>query len=142
MRWIEYDNAEKEKERLEKIIRENPEHANAHYQLGTVYAYWLDFARARECAEKAIELGRQNILFWAFFAYVCAKNNDDQDAIEALTKLIELNADNDDYYVDVAIAAECGMDNELAWHQIEKLRNASKEEIAKKLEEWLVDPRR
>ncbi|MCD5390569.1 hypothetical protein LR007_01700 [candidate division NPL-UPA2 bacterium] len=137
MRWIEYDEPEKEKERIEKVISENPNDANAHYELGTVYAYF-DFARARECAEKAIELDPENILFWAFFAYACANNGADQDAIEALTKLIELGADTDDYYVDMATAAECGMDNELAWHQIEELRNSGKEEVAKKLEKWLI----
>lgn len=78
------------------MVSENPKDANAHYELGTVYDCLLSFVRAKECSEKAIELEPGNTLFWAFFAYACAKNGDDQDAIEALAKLIELGADKDD----------------------------------------------
>ena len=139
MRWVDLDQPDEEKERLKKLVCESPDNANAHYELGTAYACLLDFARAKECCEKAINLDPRNISFWAFFAFASAKNGDDQDAIEALTTLVELDADDGNYHVDLAIDAEFGMDNELVWHQIENLKNSGKERIAKKLRKWLID---
>lgn len=140
MRWVDFDHPEEEKKRLKKIVCKSPDNANAHYELGTAYAYLLDFDKAKESCQEAIELEPGNISFHAFYAFASAKNGNDQDAIEALTTLIELGADEGDYYVDLAIDAECRMDNELVWHKIEDLRNSGKERIAKKLRKWLINP--
>lgn len=140
MRWVDFEHPEEEGKRLKKIVRKSPDNANAHYELGTLYAYLLDFDKAKECCEKVIELEPRNISFWAFFAFASAKNGDDQEAIETLTTLVELGADDDNYYVDLALDAEFGMDDELVWHKIEDLRNSGKERIAKKLWKWLINP--
>ena len=139
MRWRDFDNPEEEKRRLEGIVRKNPDNADAHYELGTTYAYLLAFAKAKECCEKAIKLESRNISFWAFLAFAGAKNGHDQDAIEALTRLAELGADESDYHVELAIDAEFGMDDELVWHQIENLKHSGKGPVAEKLQRWLID---
>ena len=143
MRWGDFDDYEKleeEIERREKVARENPKDANAYYELGVAYEYVHDWARAKECADKAIELEPKNILFQAFLAFVSMYTEDHQDAVDAISTLIELGADSGDYYVELACSVADGIDEELIWHRIEELRNAGKEQVAKKLEEWVINP--
>ena len=143
MRWLDekdFEDPEAESQRLAKIVREDPKDPKAWYALGALYACFLEFPKAIECSQEAAQLEPTNTLYHALLAYASANNGDDQDAIEALARLAELGAEDDDYYVELAICAECGVDNELVWHKIMDLRNSGKDSVAKKLEQWLLNP--
>jgi len=140
MHWQEFDNPEKEKERLEKALSENPADANACYELGTVYAYVHDWATAKEFCDKAIGLDPKNITYHACRSFVNSHLEEHGEAIEDLVTIIELGGDESDYYVDVAQGAQRGMDKEYAVSRVVDLRKEGKDRIAGKLEEWLIKP--
>lgn len=141
MSWVNSACPEKEKAMLKKLIRKNPGNADAHYRLGGIYTHPSEnLAKAKECCEKAINLEPKNIYFRALSAFINAKNGDDWNAIGGLVTLIELDAKEDDYYIELAIDTEYGMDNELVWCKVLELINSGREQTAKKLLDWLIHP--
>ena len=140
MRWQEFDNPEIEKARLEKKIEENPNDAQAYYELGTVHEYFRDWTMAKELSDKAIRLDPKNITYYAFRSFVNSCLGENEDAIEDLITIIEMGGDESDYYVDRAQDAQCWMDEEYVLLKIADFRKAGKGRIADKLEEWLLKP--
>ncbi len=141
MRWDEFSEPDKEIKLCQDALDKDPGDADAHYKLGTVYAYLSDFDKAMECCKKAVALKPQSITFLAFYSYLCTETEDHNGAIEALIELIELGADESDYHVDVAQEAQCGMDKEYAMLKAHSLRSEEgKDSVANKLEEWLLTP--
>ncbi len=100
MEWNDaIEDPEKEKARLEKIISENPNNAEEHYGLGTVYEYMRgegSILKAIECCEKAIVIEPDNMTYLAFLIYLTL-NFDDQKAFDTMTNFIELGPDESDY---------------------------------------------
>ncbi len=79
------------------------------------------------------------MLFRAFLAFAYAKGGHDQSALEALTVQIEMGADSCDYYVELAIDAEMGMDDDLATKHVKHLKNIGKPDVAATLHEWMLE---
>ena len=142
MRWAEFDDPDKEKARLEIIVAANPADANAYYKLAAVHTSLLDFTKAIEFCEKAITLDPKNVTYRALSSYAHTEIEDHNQAIEDLVTIIELGADESDYYVDMAQGEQRGMDKEYALLTSVGLREEGRGKIADKLEEWLVRPLR
>ena len=140
MRWQEYDDPGKQKELLEESFRQNRSAAHVCYELGSVYAYMYDWAAAKELCDNAVELDPTSIIYRAFRSYVNSHLEEHGEAIRDLVAVIELGGDETDYYVDMAQAAQCGLDKECALRNVTNLRNDGKNRAADKLEEWLVKP--
>ena len=140
MRWQEFENPKVEKARLEKSIKENPNDAQAYYELGVVCEYIHDWATAKELCNKAIELDPKNITYHAFRVFLNSNLEEHEEAIEDLITIIELGGDESDYYVDMAQGAQRGMDKEYAVSKVVDLRREGKDRIADKLEKWLIAP--
>ena len=138
MRWIDFENPDKEKEQFEKRIKENPNDAQAYYGLGTVHEYARDWTTAKELSDKAISLDPKNITYHAFRSFVNSCLGENEDAIEDLISVVELGGDKSDYYVDRAQDAQCGMDKEYAFLKIIDYRKAGNGRVADQLEKWLL----
>ncbi len=141
MRWDEFKEPESEIKSCQDALDKDPSDADAYYKLGTVYAYLSNFDKAMECCKKAVALKSKSITFLAFYSYLCTETEDHVEAIHTLIELIELGADESNYYVDVAQEAQCGMDKEYAMLKALSLRREEgKDSVADKLEEWLLTP--
>lgn len=143
MEWNDsIENPEKEKSRLEKIISENPNDAEAHYKLGEVYEFMRGEGgglKAMECCEKAIAIDSVNTTYLAFLFYLTL-NFDDQKAFDTLAKFIELWPDEGDYYTERVIDELGCVNVEFALKYIENLRKEDKEEVAHTMERWIWNP--
>ena len=142
MRWAEFDDPEQEKEKIEKILKENPNDASAYYNLAAVHASVRDFVTTIELCEKAIDLDPKNVTYRALHSFAYTNIEEHGKAIEELVVIIELGTYESDYYVDVAQGAQRGMDKEYAVSKVVDLRKEGKARIADKLEEWLIKPYR
>ena len=138
MRWQEFDNPEEEQKLLKEMIRKNPKDSKAYYDLGTVWAYMFTFDLTIECCERAIALDPKNTTYHAFISYVSTKIGDNKRAIDELATIIELGEDESDYYVDVALGEQKGVDRNLAEKKISLIRQIGKDQVADKLQEWLL----
>ena len=132
MRWEEFDNPEQEKVKREKILKENPNDASAYYNLAVVHASMRDFPTAIELCEKAIDRDSKNVKYHALCSFAHTNIEEHGKAIEELVAIIELGADESDYYVDVAQGAQAGMDKEYAVSKVVDLRKEGKDRIADK----------
>ena len=138
MRWQDFDNPEEEKACLEKKIKDNPNDANAYYELGTVYEYMHDWAMAKEFCDKAISLNPKNITHYAFRAFVNCYLGESEEAINDLVTVIELGGDESDYYIELAIGVVAGIDTKYVLLTAMDLRKVGKPAVADKLEAWLM----
>lgn len=142
MRWQEFDNPEKEKERLEDKLNDDPNDASVYYELGAVFESMRDLDAAKWYCDRAIDLDPKGITYYAFRAFVNTQLEEHEEAIADLVTIIELGGDESDYYVDMARGAQRGMDKEYAVSKVVDLRKEGKDRIADKLEEWLIKPYR
>jgi len=140
MRWIDFEDSEAEKERLEKKIKENPDDAQAYYELGTVYEYLRAWTTSKEFCDKALKIDPKNVMYHAFHSFVNTHLEEHEEAIYDLITVIELGGDESDYYVDMAQGAQRGQDKEYAVLMVVDLRKEGRDKIADKLEEWLLKP--
>lgn len=91
MRWEEYDDDEKEVERAQERIKNNPKDAFAYYKLGMVYEGIWESEAAYESCKKAIEIDPDGALFHIFCAYLLSrKDGCDIEAVDEIVKAIEL----------------------------------------------------
>jgi len=130
---------EKEKLQLEKLIKENPDDAEAHYKLAEVYGNMNDNDKAIECCEKAISLNPYNSLYFAFFFFL-NHNFNQQKAFDALVEFIELVPDEGDCYTERVIDELGCVDSKFALEYIAKLRTQDKEYVAHTIERWIWNP--
>ena len=142
MRWAEFEDPEQEKVKMEKLLKENPKDASAYYNLAVVYASMRDFFTAIELCEKAIDLDPRNAIYRALHSFAYTNIGEHGKAIEELVVIIELGTYESDYYVDIAQAAQRGMDKEYAVSKVVDLRKEGKTRISDKIEEWLIKPYR
>ncbi len=138
MKWHDFEHPKEDKARLEARVKENPGEAKAQYEMATMHAYMLNFTTALELCEIATNLEPKNVTYYAFRSFIYTKLEDHGQAIEDLVTIIELGADESDYYVDVAQDAQDRMDQEYAVSKVVDLRKEGKDRIADKLEEWLI----
>ena len=139
MRWHDFEHSKEDKARLEAKVKESPGEAKAQYEMATMHAYMLDFTTALELCEIAMNLEPKNVTYHAFRSFVYTNLEEHGRAIEDLVTIIELGADETDYYVDVARDAQVGMDKEYAVSKVVDLRKEGKDQVADKLEEWLIN---
>jgi tetratricopeptide (TPR) repeat protein len=140
MEWNDaIEDPKKEKLRLEQIIKEDPNDAEAHYELATVYENIHDDAKAIEYCEKAIALDPDKALYLAFLIFLTI-SFDAQKAFDALARFIDLGPDEGDYYTERVIDELGCIDEEFALEYIANLRTQGKEEIAHTMERWIWNP--
>jgi tetratricopeptide (TPR) repeat protein len=140
MEWKEFDSPQKEIRRLVILLKKNPKDAAAWYDLATAYASLYDFGNAIECGTKAVELDDQSALYRAFLVYAFLRDGQDQSAVDSLVKLVELNPDESDYYIELVIDSLYAINEEVALMKIQQLRGAGRESVAHTIERWIWNP--
>jgi tetratricopeptide (TPR) repeat protein len=140
MQWKDFDNPQKEIRRLVSHLEGNPQDATAWYDLATAYAGLYDYSSAVECCQKAVELEEKNVLFRAFQVYANLQDGQHKNALGALVKLIELDPDDSDYYVERVIDSLYALDEKMALAKIQELRDAGREAVAHTIERWIWNP--
>ena len=140
MEWNDsIEDPEKEKLRLEKLIKEKPDDAEAYYQLAEVCENINDDAKAIEYCEKAIALDPNKTLYLAFLVFLTVRM-DEQKALDTLTSFIERSPDESDYYTERVIDELAYIDVKFALQYIANLRAQNKEYVAHKMEGWIWNP--
>ena len=140
MEWNDsIEDPEKEKLRLEKLIKEKPDDAEAYYHLAEVCENINDDAKAIEYCERAIALDPHKTLYLAFLVFLTVRM-DEQKALDALTNFIELSPDESDYYTERVIDELAYIDGKFAVQYIANLRAQNKEHVARKMEGWIWNP--
>jgi len=140
MEWNDaIEDPKKEKLRLEKLIKEKPDDAEAHYQLAEVHENINDDAKAIEYCEKAIALDPDKAIYWAFLVFLTIRF-DEQKAFDALARFIELQPDEGDYYTERVVDELGCVDSEFALKYITNLRAQGKEGVAHTMERWIWNP--
>ena len=135
MEWDDViDNSEENQLRLKQIIKGNPNDAEAHYELASIYANIHEYAVAIEYCEKAIHLDPKKVAYRALCSFANTNIEEHEQAIEYLVDIIELEADESNRDVDMAQDAQRGMDKEYAVLKVVDLRKEGKDRIADKLE--------
>ena len=140
MEWDDsIEEPEKERQRLEKLIKEKPDGADAYYQLGVLCENLNDDEKAIEYCEKAISINPHKTIYYGFLVFLTIRF-DMQKALDALTNFIELRPDESDYYTERVIDELAYADGEFAVGYIAKLKAQDKERVAHKMEGWLWNP--
>jgi tetratricopeptide (TPR) repeat protein len=140
MEWDDsIKNPEKERQRLEQLVKEKPDDADGYYDLAVVCEYLNDDDKAIEYCEKAISLYPYKPLYYAFLVFLTTRF-DTQKAMDALVKFIEFVPDESDYYTERVIDELAYVDCEIAIKYIENLIAQGKEHIAHKMQGWIWNP--
>ena len=140
MRWNDYyEDPDAEGEKLEKRIKENPADAEAYYELGALCDYAHDWGRAKNLADKAVELEPGNVTYQAFRVFMTAWFTEYKEAIDGLVTVIELGGEIGDYPVDMAWGALRGFETEYVISTVRRLRKEGKNHIAAMLESMLIE---
>jgi tetratricopeptide (TPR) repeat protein len=137
MEWDDsIEDPKKERQRLEQLVKEKPDDADAYYDLAVVCENLNDDNKAIEYCEKAISLYPDKTLYYAFLVFLTVRY-DPKKAMDALVKFTELVPDESDYYTERVIDELGYMDNELAVEYLDNLRAQGKDFIAKKIQGWI-----
>jgi tetratricopeptide (TPR) repeat protein len=140
MEWNDsIEDPKKERQRLEQLVKEKPNEADAYYDLAVVCENLNDDAKAIEYCEKAISLYPHKTLYYAFLVFLTVRY-DPKKALDTLVEFIELVPDEGDYYTERVIDELAYMDNEIAVEYLDSLRAQGKDFIAKKIQGWIWNP--
>jgi AAA+ superfamily predicted ATPase len=136
MRWYDLENPKEERQIAQEALLKDPHNAKNYYQLAAACTDMLDFKEALMHCKKAIKIEPDNIIYHALLSFIFAKTGRYSQAIEALSKIIELGGDDSDYHVDLAIGALAGVNNKMVFKKAAGL----KERQAETLKKWLIRP--
>jgi len=140
MEWDDsIEDPKQERQRLEQLVKEKPNGADAYYDLAVVCENLNDDDKAIEYCEKAISLYPYKPLYYAFLVFLTVRF-DTKKALDALVEFIELVPDESDYYTERVIDELAYADCKIAVEYIENLRAQDKEHIARKIQGWIWNP--
>jgi|GEM_PF-3036025 len=90
---INLSEIERIKKEAEEKIAKNEADATVYFKLGTIYAKIMDWEKAKEYLEKAINLEPKKIFAYTNLGNVYAESNDWDKAIDCYQKAIEISSD-------------------------------------------------
>jgi len=106
-------NTQKALKLLEKVIKEDPSHAMAHFDLGVLYSEFGNYAKAIECFKKSIELDSSFYGAYYNLSTILISSSRYSEAREVLESSLGLAADHGDTYFALGATYNyLGMDQE------------------------------
>ena len=98
----EYDRAE---ELYRKLIEKDPNHANAMARLGDIYGGKKEFQKAVDYYNQALAIEQDNSNLWFNLGVLYFQQmKDNENAITAFTRAVELSPEDLDAFINLAIA--------------------------------------